>query len=48
MIYPADSDDPGRPVAPGVRPFLQSGATPARYQPQPPATVEASPSGEQA
>ncbi len=47
MTYPADSDDPGRPAAPGVRPFLQGGATPARYQPQPPARVDAPPPGEQ-
>jgi hypothetical protein len=47
MTYPADSDDPGRPAAPGVRPFLQGGAAPARYQPQPPARVEVPPPGEQ-
>ena len=46
MTYPADSDDPGRPAAPGVRPFLRGGATPARYEPQPPARVEAPPPGE--
>ena len=33
MRFPADSDEPGRPAAPGVRPFLQS-KTPARYPPQ--------------
>ena len=46
MTYPADSDDPGRPAAPGVRPFLQEGAAPARFQPQPPAQVEVPPPGE--
>ncbi len=35
MRYPADSDDLGRPAAPGVRPFLHS-TTPAWYAPQPP------------
>jgi uncharacterized protein DUF742 len=44
MRYPADSDDPGRPAAPGVRPFLQPSAP--RYQPQPPATVDGPPPGE--
>ena len=48
MTYPADSDDdPGRPAAPGVRPFLQGGAGPARYEPQPPARVDPPPPGEQ-
>jgi hypothetical protein len=46
MTYPADSDDPGRPAAPGVRPFLRGGAAPVPYQSQPPERVDAPPPGE--
>jgi hypothetical protein len=43
MTYPADPDDPRRPAAPGVRPFLQGGDAPDRYRPQPPAKAEPPP-----
>jgi hypothetical protein len=36
MRYPVGPDDPDHPAAPGVRPFLSSGASPGSRPPPPP------------
>jgi hypothetical protein len=47
MRRPAGPDDPGRPPAPGIRPFLQGPPGPRQVPPQPPARVDPQPPGEQ-